>query len=56
MRILKNIAKLTAGEEPILRLASKIAKVRNFSVEKVSEILGKKINMEDLVEYFSNVI
>ena len=54
-----NITQLTAGEEPILRVAAKIAEVRTVYVEKVFEILGQKTNMdglEDLVEVLPNVV
>ena len=54
-----NIAQLTAGEEPILRVATKIAELRTFYVEKVFKIIGKKTNMdglEHLVEFLPNVV
>ena len=46
-----NIAQLTAGEEPILRVAAKIAEVRTFYVEKTN-----MDGLEDMVEFLSNVV
>ena len=53
-----NISQLAAVDEPISRVAAKIAEIRSFYIEKVFEILGKKTNMEcleDMVEFLPNV-